>query len=66
MRAHDVSSLPRSPMAVTAIADVVGASLRCWGEGEHATLRSMSSSPLYTNEDHIHKARPSKPKASFG
>jgi hypothetical protein len=24
----------------------------CWGEGEDATLRSMPSSPRYTNEDH--------------
>jgi hypothetical protein len=39
---------------------------RCWGEGEHATLRSMPSSPPYTDEDHIHRARPSKPKAPIG
>jgi hypothetical protein len=26
--------------------------IMCWGEGEDATLRSMPSSPRYTNEDH--------------
>jgi hypothetical protein len=38
----------------------------CWGEGEHTTLRSMPSSPRYTDEDHIQRARSSKPKASIG
>jgi hypothetical protein len=38
----------------------------CWGEGEHATLRSMPSSPRYIDEDHIHRARLSKPKAPIG
>jgi hypothetical protein len=38
---------------------------KCWGEGEHATLRSMPQSPPYTDEDHIYGACPSKPKASI-
>jgi hypothetical protein len=38
----------------------------CWGEGEDATLRSTPSSPRYTNEDHAHGARPSKPRAPVG
>jgi hypothetical protein len=36
---------------------------RCWGEGEHATLRSMPSLPPYIDKDHIHRACPNKPKA---
>jgi hypothetical protein len=29
----------------------------CWGEGEDATLRSMPSSPRYTNEDRARASR---------
>jgi hypothetical protein len=38
----------------------------CWGEGEHATLRSMPSSPHHSDEGYIHRTRPNKPKVSTG
>jgi hypothetical protein len=39
---------------------------QCWGKGEHATLRSMPSSPHHSDEYYIHRTRPNKPKASIG
>jgi hypothetical protein len=38
----------------------------CWGEGKHATLRSMPSSPHHPDEGYIHRTRLNKPKASTG
>jgi hypothetical protein len=35
----------------------------CWGEGEHASLRSTTSSSHRTDEGHIHRTRQNKPKA---
>jgi hypothetical protein len=42
--------------------------INTWVSGRRRTsyLRSMPSSPPYTDEDHIHRARPSKPKAPIG
>jgi hypothetical protein len=36
----------------------------CWGEGEDATLRSMPSSPRYTNEDLARASRGGRPSSS--
>jgi hypothetical protein len=38
----------------------------CWGEGEHATLRSMPSSSHHSDEGYIHKTCPNKLKALIG
>jgi hypothetical protein len=38
----------------------------CWGEGEHATLRSCMTSPAHRADGHIHRTRPNKPKAPTG
>jgi hypothetical protein len=37
----------------------------CWGEGEHATLRSMTS-PAHYADGHIHNASEGRPKAPNG
>jgi hypothetical protein len=62
-----VASPPSSDIFDTRLLSRTGPSEgKCWGEGEDAILRSMPSSPRYTNKDHAHGARPSKPRASVG
>jgi hypothetical protein len=38
----------------------------CWGEDEHATLRSTTSSPHCAGEGYIHKTWQNKTRASIG